>query len=209
MPNLRLQPLRLFLVTLLAVTIGALAFYSGTSGPLTELEIDRYLDRIESQTQVPGGRHDLPALRRFLEQDDGRPFYTVNLYAFHDRARYVDDRVDGGTGRDAYDRFSRVMVRLLAARSSHPIFGSDWIDSGTTTWDRIVIVRYRSRRDIAEVFASTEFAEASAHKWAAIAKNDRLLVQALHLPELHLPIGFLAVILAFVVFRKKPDSIAV
>jgi hypothetical protein len=194
---------------LVVFTIAALAFYSGTSAPLTELEIDRYIDRIESQTQVPGGRHDLPALRRFLEEDDGEPFYTVNLYEFHDRAQYVGGKADVGTGRDAYDRFSRVMVRLIAERSSHPIFGSDWIDSGTTTWDRIVIVRYRSRRDIAEVFASTEFAEASADKWAALKNNDRLLVQALHIPELHVPVILLAVVLAVLFSRKKHDSIAV
>ncbi len=77
------------------------------------------------------------------------------------------------------------MLRLLATRASHPIFGSDWADLASTGWDRIVIVRYRSRRDIAEIFASTEFAAAGAHKWAALERNDRMLVQGLlHIPDM-------------------------
>ncbi len=49
-----------------------------------------------------------------------------------------------------------------------------------------------SRRDIAEVFANPAFADAAAHKWAALARNDRMLVQALHLPELQVPSALLA-----------------
>ena len=84
------------------------------------------------------------------------------------------------------------MLRLLARRASHPIFGSDWADTASSGWDRIVVVRYRSRRDIAEIFASSEFSEASAHKWAALKRNDRMLVQGLHIPELQVPAALLA-----------------
>ena len=65
-------------------------------------------------------------------------------------------------------------------------FGSAWTDDSISAWDRIVIVRYRSRRDMAEIFASPEFAEASAHKWAALKRNERMLVQGLHIPELYI-----------------------
>jgi hypothetical protein len=68
--------------------------------------------------------------------------------------------------------------------ASHPIFGSDWADSHLNPWDRLVIVRYRSRRDIGDIFASDEFAQASVHKWAGLDKNQRLLMQGLHIPEL-------------------------
>ncbi len=52
------------------------------------------------------------------------------------------------------------------------------------TWHRLVIVRYRSRRDIADIFASAKFAQANVHKWAGLEKNQRLLMQGLHIPEL-------------------------
>ena len=61
-----------------------------------------------------------------------------------------------------------------------------------------MIVRYRSRRDIAEIFASDTFAEASSHKWASIAKNERLLVQGIHIPEIGLLLLMLLMLLAVI-----------
>ena len=165
------------------VLLLALLFNTQQQPPLTGQEIDNYIKKIEHLTQLPGGRHDLKALRAFLEDDNGEPFYTVNLYKFYQQAHYLDGRENPGTGREAYDRFSKVMVKLLAQQFSHPIFGSDWMADNSNNWQRLVIVRYRSRRDIAEIFASDEFAQASSHKWASIEKNERLLVQGLHLPE--------------------------
>lgn len=175
-----------------ALLMALLWLYAWSEAPLSSEEIDHYLERIESQAQKPGGRHDIPELRRFLESDDGKPFYTVNLYEFHEQAQYLDGQQYQGSGQEAFARFSEVMLRLLARRASHPIFGSEWADIASSGWDRVVIVRYRSRRDIAEVFASPEFAEASAHKWAALARNDRMLVQGLHIPELYIPATLLA-----------------
>lgn len=68
------------------------------------------------EIQRPGARHDLAALRKFLSEDDGEPFYTVNLYSFHAEADYPADSAFGGTGIEAYDRFSRVMISLMTKR---------------------------------------------------------------------------------------------
>ena len=137
---------------LIAVFVGLLATYVGRQVPLTQAEVDLYLERIQNQTEQPGGQHDLDELRRFLQQDDGKPFYTVNLYAFYEQAQYSDGRAVSVSGREAFERFSEVMIRLLARRASHPVFGSDWADAASSGWDRIVIVRYRSRRDFADLF---------------------------------------------------------
>ena len=177
----------LVLVAVLALVIG----YHGGGERLSVGEIDHYLSIIEEQDQQPGGRHDLTALRDFLEKDDGQPFYTVNLYRFHAEAQYLpqseySDRAVGGSGKDAFERFSKVMIKLLASHSSHPIFASDWVHDESSNWEKLVIVRYKSRRDIAELFASNEFADASEHKWAALAANERMLVQGLHIPSFYI-----------------------
>ncbi|MFT5718753.1 MAG: hypothetical protein ACJAWS_002166 [Oleiphilaceae bacterium] len=114
-----------------------------------------------------------------------------NLYKYHSKFQYeisseYSNKYLDDSGRDAYDRFSKVMITLLASHSSHPIFGSDWMGDNSSGWDRLVIVRYRSRRDIAKIFASDEFAGASEHKWAALVDNERLLVQGLHIPNFYL-----------------------
>lgn len=157
-------------------------WYRFASTPLSQAEVEKYLSVIQAQTQTHPVRHDMVALRQFLEKDDGRPFYTVNLYQFNQEAAYDSGSQYNGTGTEAYDRFSSTMLKLLAARASHPIFGSRWTDPYASGWDRVVIVRYRSRRDIADLFASAEFAAASEHKWASIKRNERMLVQGLHLP---------------------------
>jgi len=188
--------LGLGLVAVLALVIG----YHGGGERLSVGEIDHYLSIIEGQDQQPGGRHDLTALRDFLEKDDGQPFYTVNLYRFHAEAQYLpqseySDRSVGGTGKAAFERFSKTMIKLLTSHSSHPIFASNWVHDESSNWEKLVIVRYKSRRDIAELFASDEFADASEHKWAALAANERMLVQGLHIPSFY----FIALIMMLLV----------
>ncbi len=200
--------------TVKRIGIGALAggviflalmyWYQWNASPLSDADVDDYMNRIEAQSQTPGGRHDLPALRKFLSEDDGRPIYTVNLYKFHDVADYPVSLGLTGSGEEAYNRFSSVMIKLMAVRGSHPVFGSSWSDQTNGDWDRIVIVRYRSRRDLVDLFATQEFAEASLHKWASIKNHDRMLVQALHIPGGEVLIFILALIVALDHWTTEP-----
>jgi len=191
--------LGLVLILVLALVIG---YHGGEK--LSGEEIEHYLSIIEGQDQKPGGRHDLTALRDFLETDDGQPFYTVNLYRFHAEAQYLPSSEYshgsvGGSGKEAFERFSKVMIKLLASHSSHPIFASDWVHDESSNWEKLVIVRYKSRRDIAELFASDEFADANEHKWAALAANERMLVQGLHIPSFYI-IALIVFLLVGLVF---------
>jgi len=185
--------------------LAGLWLYLGNGQVLTQQEVDEYIERIEAQAGNPG-RHDITALRHFLEQDDGQPFYTVNLYQYYQQANYPSGE-SLQTGREAFNKFSAVMVRLLAQRASHPIFGSDWADSHLNPWHRLVIVRYRSRSDIAAIFASTEFAQASIHKWAGLKHNQRLLVQGLHIPELTPFLIVLLMLVGLYLFRTLKPAV--
>lgn len=173
-------------MTLAIPALAASAFiywYQWSASALEPAEVDRYMAQIEAQAQSPGGRHNLPALRKFLSEDDGKPFYTVNLYNFHDLADYPKGSGFNGTGAEAYDRFSNIMISLMTKRGSHPVYGSSWSDQANSSWDRIVVVRYRSRRDLVDLFATDQFAEASLHKWASLRGHERMLVQAVHIPD--------------------------
>ncbi|MBL4796586.1 MAG: hypothetical protein JKY50_04160 [Oleispira sp.] len=197
----------LMLVLVLALVVG---YHGGER--LSGEEVEHYLSIIEGQDQEPGGRHDLTALRDFLEKDDGQPFYTVNLYRFHAEAQYLpgseySNGSVGGAGKEAFERFSKVMIKLLARHSSHPIFASNWAHDESSNWEKLVIVRYKSRRDIAELFASNEFADANEHKWAALAANERMLVQGLHIPSFYIIalIMILLVWLFYLVLKPKNE----
>jgi len=200
----------LIICILIAPLLALSIWYHGSSTPLSGVEVENLMSTIQQQSHSPGGRHDLKALRDFLESDDGQPFYTVNLYRYHPQAQYAPDSEGAkkhinDNGRAAFDRFSKVMISLLASHGSHPIFGSNWTHDESSEWDRLVVVRYRSRRDIAEIFASDEFAQASEHKWAALEANERLLVQGLHIPSFYLVLLtlILLVLLSHFFLRKR------
>ncbi len=179
----------------LFILLSFMYWYQWSARVLTQSEVDAYMATIEAQTQNPGAQHDLTALRKFLEEDDGEPIYTANLYVFNEVAAYPRDSGFSGTGEEAYDRFSSVMIALMIARGSYPVYASTWADEANSQWDQIVVVRYRSRRDLADLFATDAFAEASLHKWASLDKHDRMLVKALHIPDG----GFISLLLALVV----------
>jgi len=175
-------------------------WYQWSAKLLSPSEVNAYMATIEAQIQKPGAQHNLYALRKFLEEDDGKPVYTVNMYTFNEVANYPKGSGFSGTGEEAYDRFSSIMIPLMIRRGSHPIYGSSWADQANSKWDRIVIVRYRSRRDLADLFATDAFAEASMHKWASLRKHDRMLVQALHIPDGNLMFGLMALIMGVMVY---------
>ena len=174
------------------------------ASPMTTTGFNEYLEKISTHSHSPGGRHDMQELKEFFSDDDGEAFYTVNLYKFHENAKYLNSEQTAASGHEAYDKFSKVMLRLLLRNASYPVFGSTWLDLSDKAWDRIVIVRYASRRDMAEIFSDPKFSIASAHKWASIDKHDRFVVKALHLPELYMLITLLiAIFLSALLANKK------
>jgi len=181
--------------------IFTLFWYLNTTKPLSSLEVAAFMDKISSQDAVFNDQRDLAQLREFLASDDGRSFYTVNLYEFNESAIYAD-KEENISGLAAFDRFSPIMIKLLLQHGSHPIFGSNWFEKNTSNWDKLVIVRYRSRRDIAEIFASDRFTEIRKHKWAAIKKNERFIVKGLHITELNVILFIGIFFCAFVLVRK-------
>lgn len=178
---------------------GAMMYwYQWGSQALQAAEVAEYMAKIEAQTQNPGARHDMAALRTFLNEDDGEPVYTVNLYKFHAVAQYSADSALNGTGPEAYERFSKVMISLMLKRGSHPVYGSQWVDQANSNWDKIVIVRYRSRRDLVDLYASDDFAQASRHKWASLREHERMVVKAIHIPGGEVVFLLLAILLGIV-----------
>ncbi|HJS10373.1 hypothetical protein, partial [Sphingopyxis sp.] len=67
--------------------------------------------------------------------------------------------------------------------------------------ERMVIVRYRSRRDIADLYADPAFAAASVHKWAALRSNVRMLAEGRQVPEGVLPALLVALLAGYGVSR--------
>lgn len=118
----------------------------------------------------------------FMDSDDGRPFYMVNLMRYREKAQYRDgdkvaEDVRGLTGREAGRYYNRAVIPALLWRGCYPVFASRKIANlfsagpGTDFFEEVVIVRYRSRRDMLNMIASPRFLRGIPHKWASLEKT--------------------------------------
>ncbi len=118
----------------------------------------------------------------FMDSDDGRPFYMVNLMQYRDRAQYregdqVTENTTGLTGREAGRFYNRAVIPALLWRGCYPVFASRKIanlfsaGTGTDFFEDVVIVRYRSRRDMLNMISSPRFLKGIPHKWASLEKT--------------------------------------
>jgi hypothetical protein len=170
------MPITYFTIAFIAIYVLFLLWhYRLCSKPLTKAEIDRL--------SAKGGYDDMNAnekanFRRFMEADDGKPFYMVNLMRFREKALYpAGEFPDVKTGEDAAKLYNRAVIRELIKRGSYPVFYSKKManllseSDGTDFFEHVGIVRYRSRRDLLNMAESPVYAECIKHKWASLEKT--------------------------------------
>lgn len=103
---------------------------------------------------------------------DAGPVVMLNLVRYKARA---DD--GHGSGREAYERYSRAVVpsllrgvggRVLWSGSTEAVaFG----DPQAPYWDHVVLVWYPSRRAFLDLVTSPAYAEANVHREAGVADH--------------------------------------
>ena len=182
--------------------------------PLTAADLDTALRGMESNQQVSKGEKD--AIRSFFANDDGKPFYNLNLMLFSDRAVYADGAVHHGvvTGADANDAYAKVVLPHLLRRGSYPMFTASKItgllnenEPGADFFQEVAIVRYRSRRDMLDMILDPNFKAGSPHKFAALAKNVALPTRGGLVLDLGIlvPLGLFSI--ALLASRKRHTSL--
>jgi hypothetical protein len=149
-------------------------WYDNWRRPLRADEVDRF---IEAMRGTPGGEvNDLDTVRRFLEADDGREFTMLNL------VKLAPGEVPHPTTgvptraialmREYVSGFLSVMVR----HGGHPAlqavkiggYFDAWNVPPDPGWTIVGMMRYRSRRDMAELATDPRFTVAHPFKIAAI-----------------------------------------
>ncbi len=126
-------------------------WYGGAGDPLAPEEVARVVELADQNYPDDPGVSD--RVRRFAETDDGNEFFVVNLVKNRDSSEPSIDRKAG----------LRQLFNLVS-RAGHPVAGGNAIVNlmeyeGATRWNQIMVVRYRSRRDLLEVMATSAFAE--------------------------------------------------
>ncbi|MBK9623364.1 MAG: hypothetical protein IPO38_02045 [Rhodocyclaceae bacterium] len=172
------------LLIVLVLIYGAFLFwYGGRGEPMTEDEVTQRLAAITASTggksqavdQVPG--EILAELKQLAASDDGNEFFMVNLIKYRQKALYPPGSDYDDSALAADSRYNRALVPYLLKFGGVPVFvGSPqgrFIDkSGDMEWDRVAVVRYRSRRDLFKMAHEIAPLGVAIHKWASIERTQ-------------------------------------
>ena len=153
-------------------------WYTSFGGPLTEVEIDGYIDAMEARIP-PAPPETMVMLRRFLEEDTGDDFVMVNIIEMYDMPLQIEGVEAGESSAEVLDKYMSYMYPALFARASHPVlFGSaantamDLLNApGMARWTMAAGMRYRSRRDMMDITVNPAFRGSHDFKIAAMAKT--------------------------------------
>jgi len=151
-------------------------WYTNTGGPLTAEEIQNYSQKM----QVAGySQLRIDRVREFMATDTGRQFLMVNNLDMASQPINVEGAVPGESATQLMDRYMAHMYPALYQRACHPVYVGEAIFQamdvmgieGAETWDRAVLLRYRSRRDLMDIVSNPAFAGKHEFKAAALDKT--------------------------------------
>ena len=118
-------------------------------------------------------------LQTLLGMGGDKPISMLNLLKFRDKAQYDEPGEPEMTGREAYDRYARVMAPLVFAKGGRLRFSgkADAMVIGEVgeLWDAVAIMEYPSRAAFVAIATSPEVQEIGRHRKAGLA--GQLLIQ--------------------------------
>ena len=142
-------------------------WYSGTKGKLSQAEVESYMQQFKSRGV---NTDNLANLRHFLEKDDGREWFMINLLELKSPKRESSKLLQ---------RYTKTFMAGMFRRAGHPFFvaiaAAKNIENlncdDADNWSSTGIVRYRSRRDCAETLLDTFGSDHHADKLASLTKT--------------------------------------
>ena len=156
-----------------------LAWYFNWRGPLSKAEVETLMARMQANNVGHGDQDEMPVIRKFLEEDDGREFFMLNVIRLSEVE--VADPVTGEMlpARQVMAGYTRMFMPALFARGGHPALAARRIGGMVDTWglnevpewSMMGYIRYRSRRDLAHLICDPRFTGAHAFKFAAMPQT--------------------------------------
>lgn len=117
------------------------------------------------------GTRNAEYLASILQRDDpGGAMFALNLMTYRERAEYADGRATTLSGIEADDEYAP--IEPLAAVGARIVFVGPVVHQlvgDGTTWDRVAVVRYPTRRAIIDMSMRPDFQEKHTHKEAGMA----------------------------------------
>lgn len=166
------------------------AWHMPLRGPLSDAEIDAFM--ADQAASAGDAWTDAKAFEAFLRADDGRPFVMINLMELRDVAAYPEGYVSAPvSGEEAGAAYGQAVSKLLLQRGSYPMAQAarshtiiNSLGAEVGAFEKLVVVRYRSRRDLIDMLMSEAFREANPHKWASL--ENTIVAPAKTIPSLQI-----------------------
>ncbi len=168
------------------------------TGKLTEAEIEQHL--VQADKNLHLGSRTVQRVRAWALQDDGKPFYMVNLMRYRDKNQPVEGAsVYPGTPHETNAHYENIAAPLLIGRGGSLPFGGDTQapsvfpigadDAYANTLGRVLVVRYTSRRAFLQLLSDPAYAPVEPFK----AMSMEFLLAPTHgetvAPDLRLALG--------------------
>ena len=111
-----------------------LAWYVNWRGPLSKAEVETLMAQMRASNVGHGDQDELPVIRKFLEEDDGREFFMLNVIRISEAD--VADPVTGEMrpARQVMAGYTRMFMPALFARGGHPALAARRIGGMVDTW---------------------------------------------------------------------------
>ncbi len=151
------------------------AWHGAFESPLTSDEVNDYVTRY--QEIYPKG--DISSVRKFLEEDDGKPVVMVNVIKVYDIPIEVNGKSYGDSAKDALGEYMSFVSPYLIKRGSYPLYTGEavlhslehWGIDNAAEWSSGALVRYRSRRVMMQMVTDPLFDQFHDAKIAAMEKT--------------------------------------
>ena len=179
-----------------------LGWYVNWRGPLSKAEIETLMAQMRASNVGHGDQDEIPVIQRFLEEDDGREFFMLNVVRLADCD--VADPLTGAMrpAREVMAGYTRMFMPALFARGGHPALAArrvggmvdTWGLGEVPAWSLMGYMRYRSRRDLAHLICNPSFGGAHAFKFAAMPQTfnfpTRPMIMTLASPRIWVGMSF-------------------
>lgn len=136
-------------------------------------ESARFLETLRSRPlPTPLKEEIATAANGFMQNDDGKPFYMLNLMRFRSSIAPVNPPVQfEGTPTQANAIYEKHAIPLLLKYGGQPFYMSEVRDSNLITkvsslddWSRVLLIRYPNRRAFMQLITDADYANIAAYK---------------------------------------------
>ena len=166
----------------------------GLRQPLSRSEQEHFLAELEKLPLPEAERQALrPVLSAWMQGDDGRPFYMLNLMRYHPALQPLPGApAFAGTPQQSNAYYEDRVMPLLLKVGGQPLYAGTIEDANLLEhaeeldhWSRLLLVRYPNRRAFLKLLTDPAYAPIEPYKFMALKVMLTPTMPEMVLPPLH------------------------